>query len=169
MSPSTIATEQVWSEPDAFGVRRLIATPGMVVPTTVPAYGVHTPSAHPAAGTLPFADYETLTEAEIVERLADLPADELDHVRAYEQAHQARGAITRYGLTSQVVTGTKTTLTPPAQSTSEGYDAMSVAGLQAEADRRKLTVTGTGANGNVVKGDLVAALQADDAAKAAQA
>jgi hypothetical protein len=168
VSPSTIATEQVWSEPDEFGVRRLLATPGMVVPTTPPVYGITTPKPNPAAGTLPFADYDTLTEAQLIERLADLSADELEHVRAYEQAHQARGAITRYGLTSTVVTGTKTELTPPAQSTSEGYTAMKATDLQAEADRRGLTVTGTGANGNIVKDDLVAALQTDDAAKATQ-
>lgn len=34
--------------------------------------------------------------------------------------------------------------------------------LQALADERKLTVGGTGKNGNVLKGDLVAALEADD-------
>lgn len=35
--------------------------------------------------------------------------------------------------------------------------------LQVEADRRGLQVEGTGADGNVVKDDLVAALEADDA------
>lgn len=44
-----------------------------------------------------------------------------------------------------------------------GYDAESVEDLQAEADRRELSVEGTGSNGNVLKKDLVAALQADDA------
>jgi hypothetical protein len=165
---NTIATEQIWSEEDEFGVRRLIATPGMVVPTNPPAYGITTPPAHPQAGVAPFDGYDTLTEAEIVDRLSALSDSDLEHVRAYEQAHQARGAITRYGLTSTVVTGTKTTLEPPAQSTSEGYAAMKSADLQAEADQRGLTVTGTGAGGNVVKDDLVAALQADDAAKATQ-
>ena len=35
--------------------------------------------------------------------------------------------------------------------------------LQAEANRRELVVTGTGNGGNVLKRDLVAALEADDA------
>lgn len=38
--------------------------------------------------------------------------------------------------------------------------------LKALADERKLDVTGTGKDGNVLKGDLVAALEADDASKA---
>jgi hypothetical protein len=45
---------------------------------------------------------------------------------------------------------------------------MSVEDLQAEADSRQLEVSGTGSGGNVLKKDLVSALQADDAAKAAQ-
>lgn len=49
-------------------------------------------------------------------------------------------------------------------STSAGsYDDQTVEELQAEADRRGLTVEGTGTGGNVLKSDLVAALQADDA------
>lgn len=35
--------------------------------------------------------------------------------------------------------------------------------LQAEAEKRGLTVEGSGANGNVVKADLIAALQKNDA------
>lgn len=35
--------------------------------------------------------------------------------------------------------------------------------LQAEADRRGLSIEGTGAGGNVLKDDLVKALEADDA------
>lgn len=38
--------------------------------------------------------------------------------------------------------------------------------LQAEADERGLEVEGSGANGNVTKADLIAALEADDAANA---
>jgi hypothetical protein len=45
-------------------------------------------------------------------------------------------------------------------------EGMTVEDLQAEADRRGLEVTGTGSGGNVVKGDLVKALRADDAAGA---
>jgi hypothetical protein len=44
------------------------------------------------------------------------------------------------------------------------YDGMSAEDLQTEADRRKLSVAGTGANGNVLKKDLVDALRAADGA-----
>lgn len=44
------------------------------------------------------------------------------------------------------------------------YESHKPADLQAEADRRGLTVEGTGQGGNVLKADLVTALQADDAA-----
>ena len=50
----------------------------------------------------------------------------------------------------------------------KGYAGMKPEELTAEVEKRELTVTGTGANGNVKKGDLVAALEADDAAKAAE-
>ena len=48
----------------------------------------------------------------------------------------------------------------------KGYAGMKPDELQALADERELKVTGTGKDGNVLKGDLVAALEADDAAKA---
>jgi hypothetical protein len=48
----------------------------------------------------------------------------------------------------------------------KGYGDMSPDELKAEAEKRELEVTGTGANGNVKKSDLVAALEADDAASA---
>jgi hypothetical protein len=44
------------------------------------------------------------------------------------------------------------------------YDSQQVDDLQAEADRRGLEVEGTGADGNVLKKDLVAALKAAGAA-----
>ena len=50
---------------------------------------------------------------------------------------------------------------------STDYNDQSVDDLQAEADSRGLTVEGTGANGNVLKADLMTALEEDDAAKAA--
>lgn len=50
----------------------------------------------------------------------------------------------------------------PDPAESEGYDKQPVEDLQAEADRRGLTVEGTGAGGNVLKKDLVDALAADD-------
>lgn len=51
----------------------------------------------------------------------------------------------------------------------KGYAGQTPDELKAEVEKRELTVTGTGASGNVKKGDLVAALEADDAAKAAAA
>lgn len=48
----------------------------------------------------------------------------------------------------------------------KGYAGQGVDELKALADERELTVTGTGKDGNVLKGDLVAALEADDAAQA---
>lgn len=48
----------------------------------------------------------------------------------------------------------------------KGYAGQTPDELKAEAEKRDLTVEGTGANGNVLKGDLVAALEADDATKA---
>jgi hypothetical protein len=50
------------------------------------------------------------------------------------------------------------------QGESVDYDSQQVDDLQAEADRRGIEVEGTGADGNVLKKDLVAALKADDAA-----
>jgi hypothetical protein len=47
----------------------------------------------------------------------------------------------------------------------ETYDEMTVEELQAEAAGRELHVEGTGADGNVLKADLVAALHADDNTK----
>jgi hypothetical protein len=51
---------------------------------------------------------------------------------------------------------------PPAP---PAYADQSPADLKAEAERRDLQVDGSGANGRVVKDDLVKALEADDAAK----
>lgn len=42
------------------------------------------------------------------------------------------------------------------------YESWDKPRLQAEADRRGLTVEGSGANGNVLKEDLVAALEEND-------
>lgn len=54
-----------------------------------------------------------------------------------------------------------------AGATSKGYSDLTVEELTAKADERKLEVTGTGANDKVLKKDLVAALEAADAANAA--
>lgn len=53
------------------------------------------------------------------------------------------------------------------RATAEGIKVSSSGGmnkaqLEAEVERRGLTVEGTGSNGNVTKGDLEAALKADD-------
>ncbi|MET1061746.1 MAG: hypothetical protein ABWX71_02525 [Aeromicrobium sp.] len=48
----------------------------------------------------------------------------------------------------------------------KGYDGKKVDELAEEADKRGLEVEGTGKDGKVVKADLVAALEADDAASA---
>lgn len=160
-----IATEPVYvDDPNAPGVQRLIAAPGDEIPADVPTVGVVTPPDPASVLSEPLDGYDALTEDDIVSRLPDLGADELAAVQAYEQAHQARGSITRYGLRSQVVTSARAKAkSVPAESTSEGYDSMSVEDLQAEADSRGLDVQGSGAGGNVVKKDLVAALQANDA------
>lgn len=54
----------------------------------------------------------------------------------------------------------------PASDGDKGYAGQSPDELKAEVEKRDLTVTGTGKDGNVLKGDLVAALEADDAAQA---
>jgi hypothetical protein len=56
-------------------------------------------------------------------------------------------------------TGTSTGVAPDSPA---DYESMSVEDLKAEADRRGLTAEGTGKDGNVLKTDLVKALQADD-------
>ena len=44
----------------------------------------------------------------------------------------------------------------------DSYGKMSAEDLQSEVDSRGIEVEGTGANGNVLKRDLIAALEADD-------
>lgn len=56
-----------------------------------------------------------------------------------------------------------------AGATSKGYSDMKPEELAELAEKRELEVKGTGANDNVLKKDLVAALEADDAARAASA
>jgi hypothetical protein len=167
--PNVTATEPVYAE-DANGVRRLIAAPGdSYDPNAVPVVGViTTPGQTPT--NAPLDDYDTLTEEQLLERLPSLSRDELAAVQAYERAHQARGSITRYGMVSQPVdvpsrAARATAGTPEAGTTvveSRDYSDMPVDELQAEVDRRGLEVTGTGKDGNVVKADLVKALQDSD-------
>lgn len=188
MSPAPIATERVYLT-DANGIRRLAAAPGDVIPEEIPAFGMVTPGDPQLAAIVPLDGYETLTEDQVVELLPGLSPDELVAVQAYERTHAARGSIVRYGQTSRVVTAGRkarrkqadaratadeagdprdvapedATVEVPAASTSQGYDAMSPEELQTEADKRGLSVVGTGSGGNVLKKDLVGALQADDA------
>lgn len=56
-------------------------------------------------------------------------------------------------------------LVDEAEHARKAYEDSRVEDLAAEADRRGLTVEGTGAGGNVVKDDLVAALVDNDASK----
>lgn len=56
----------------------------------------------------------------------------------------------------------KASVTTDEDDDEDGYDKMSVEDLQSEIDSRGLEVEGTGANGNVLKRDLIAALEADD-------
>ena len=102
MAPNApIASERVFAK-DANGISRLVAAPGDVIPEEVPTPGVvQTPPDPPHAA--PIDGYDSLSEDEVVARLAELDAETLAAVRAYEQAHLARGSITRYGLESKVV------------------------------------------------------------------
>lgn len=97
-----IATENIYGEDDQ-GIRRLLVAQGQEIPE-----GVDVPSGSAAdAADLPIADYDTLDEAVIVEKLGDLGEEELVQVREYEQAHQARGAITTFGVESKPVTAAR--------------------------------------------------------------
>jgi hypothetical protein len=183
-----IADERVFAK-DANGVTRLVAAPGDRIPTEVVTAGVvQTPPE--ASHSEPVKGYDALTEAEVLTILPGLDAETLELVRAYEQAHRARGSITRYGLTSTPVdvppekpvrkavktettdattvgeTATASTEETAAASTAEppktDYADQHVDELRAEVEKRGLEVQGSGADGNVLKKDLVAALEADD-------
>jgi hypothetical protein len=52
----------------------------------------------PEVGTVvtesePFAGYESLSASEVLERLPDLSASQLESVRAYEEAHRRRPRV----------------------------------------------------------------------------
>ena len=57
-----------------------VAAPGDVAPT-------------PAADTLPIPGYDSLSASQVVQRLAGLAPDELEAVRAYEQAGRGRKTV----------------------------------------------------------------------------
>lgn len=173
MAPTTQlkrATEPVFAE-DSEGVRRLVAAAGDEYdPARVQIAGVVTTPDPPETILQPLTGYDQLTEKQVLNILDGMDADQLTAVKAYERAHQARGSITRHGDLSTPVavpTAGGPASPPPAaaaQTAGKDYAAMSVGDLQAEADRRGLTVEGTGKDGGVVKSDLVEGLGALDAA-----
>lgn len=163
-----IATEPVYAE-DANGIMRLIAAPGDVVPdpAVARAYGIVTLPDDPAAAVPPLSDYDELSEAAILAALPGLPAAQQQLVRAYEQAHLARGTITTWGLRSTVVRGARNPnpapMTVPAESAAirDGYPGMDDAALDAELALRGLSV-----RSNAGKAAKVKVLQDDDAKRA---
>lgn len=52
-----------------------------------------TPEPTPAADTLPIPGYDSLSASQVVQRLAGLTAEELEAVRAYEQAGRGRKTV----------------------------------------------------------------------------
>lgn len=158
------ATENVYTQ-DQAGVRRLVAAAGDEYdPTQVPIVGIVTAPDPATASLVPLDGYDELSEPAVLELLPNMDAEQLAAVQAYERAHRARGTITRYGATSTVLTAAdEPPITVPSRSLSDvaphdELERMSVPELQAEADRRELTVEGTGKDGNVLKADLVKAL-----------
>ena len=96
--------------PDAQGVMRLVAAPGDPIPDNLAAAAaartpvVNAPATAPvSADELPIEGYDRLSEAEVLTFLPGLDPADLERVRAYEQAHQARGSITRFGLDTRPV------------------------------------------------------------------
>lgn len=76
----------------------------------------------------------------------------------------ARGVAVREGEKPDPVEEAPVEDTVAVEEITGDYESHLKDDLQGEADRRGLEVEGTGADGNVVKDDLVAALEADDAA-----
>ncbi len=69
------------------------STPTRAVTTTVPSAIEAAAVEVPAAADLPLAGYDTLAASQVVARLGDLTADELDVVRRYEEATRRRRTI----------------------------------------------------------------------------
>lgn len=86
------------------------------------------------------------------EPVPDWVTDELVHPDNLESAKAAKAASSDSGSGSGA--------------DDKGYAGKTPEELTAEAESRGLAVTGTGKGGNVLKGDLVAALEAHDAANA---
>lgn len=159
------ATEKIYVQ-DRDGVRRLIAAAGDEYdPNKVPVVGVTTRHDPPEAALLPIDGYDTLTEQQVLDLLPDLDVEQLIAVHAYERTHLARGSITGYRNPTQIVdTANLDNVGEPGEpdTRAQDYGAMNVEDLQALVDERELEVTGTGKDGNVVKADLVKALQDSD-------
>lgn len=110
---------------------------------------------------------EPMTSAspEIVGRADHTPVGNLARSTNTELAPGAPEMSARNEDVSPPRGGTMTTSTDPALTGTAGdpgattdYESMTKEELQQEASRRNLTVTGTGADGNVLKSDLVSAL-----------
>lgn len=163
---------------DGRGTKRLVATPGDVIPEGVPSSGVPEQRVDPpSAAVEPLEGYDALSEAAVLALLADLSDEELAAVQAYERTHQARGAIHDYDRQVAVVVSADATpdttaetpeepVTVPAESVTAGYESLSKAKLEAEVARRNGEREDGDAievSGNGTKADLITALQADDA------
>jgi pyruvate/2-oxoglutarate dehydrogenase complex dihydrolipoamide acyltransferase (E2) component len=187
MSPAPIATERVYLT-DANGIRRLAAAPGDVIPQEVPAFGMVTPVDPQLAALVPLDGYGASPRTRSSSGCRTCRPTSSPPCRHTSARTTPAGRSSGTARRRVVVTGGRkarrkqatdraaaaaagdardvapedATVEVPAESTSQGYDAMSVEDLQAEADKRDLAVVGTGAGGNVLKKDLAAALQAND-------
>lgn len=82
-----------------------------------------------------------------------------DHLVPDSKAEPVTPGVTRSTAGRRAAAAAASTVeTDPGRS----YDDLPVEQLQAEADRRGLDIEGTGKDGNVLKADLVTALQAHD-------
>lgn len=70
-----------------------VATPAVPVPAGSPDDAQDAAPDAPSPGELPIAEYESLAASQVVARLDDLTADELQRVRAFEAAHRGRRTV----------------------------------------------------------------------------
>lgn len=107
--------------------------------------------------------------------IIDLSQSEYDRLEALDAVQKPGSAPTAptaavstlftVGAPSEFANAPADTSGVPAEPLAGGYADENKDALQAEADRRGLTVNGTGKDGAIVKDDLVAALEADDASR----
>ncbi len=69
------------------------AAPSPVPLTVVESVAVAAPTPEAAAGALAIPDYDSLSASQVVPRLSGLSPEELEAVRAYEDAHRGRKTI----------------------------------------------------------------------------